>query len=65
MSSVIHALGLKDSAQLKFPVGLYTTKAMLRGDHPFAVIYEEKGKTKLRVGGVTDMGLTSSKVVVD
>jgi len=65
MSSVIHALGLKDSAQLRFPVGLYTTKAMLRGDHPFAVIVEEKGKTKLRVGSVADLGITNTKIVVD
>lgn len=65
MSSVIHALGLKDSAQLRFPVGLYTTKAMLRGDHPFAVIVEEQGKTKLRVGSVADLGITNTKIVVD
>lgn len=65
MSRVIRALGLKDSAQLRFPVGLYTTKAMLRGGHPFAVIFEEKGKPKLRVGCIEDTAVPNTKVVVD
>lgn len=67
MSNVIRALGLSDTdtTHLKFPIGLYTSRAMLRGEHPFAVIYEERGKPKLRVGCFTDLQVAKSKIVVD
>lgn len=64
--SVIHAMGLKDNANLKFPVGLYTTKDMLLGEPPFAVIFDEGGQSKLRVGSSSDSSLrVISKVIVD
>ncbi len=63
MSSIIHALGLKDTTDLKFPIGLYTTKALLRGESPFAVITTKKGKTTLRAGSIHDNILC--KIVVD
>lgn len=63
--NVIHALGLKDTTHLRFPAGLYTTKSMLRGDHPFAVIFNDNGNPKLRVGSNSDSVGLACKIVVD
>lgn len=61
--SIIRDLGLTDTTSLKFPVGLYTSKDMLRGGRPFAVVISEKGKTRLRAGDINEE--VKTRVVVD
>lgn len=66
MSRVIQAFGITDSAQIKFPVELYTINEMLRRDKPFAVIISECGIPKLRVGdAVSSSTSNTTKFVVD
>ncbi len=63
--NIINALGIKDTAEIKFPAGIYTTKNILRGENPFAVIFESSGKTKISVGKFTDGLPIKSKIVID
>lgn len=47
--SILQELGVKGN--ITFPVSLVRASDGLRGGHPFAVLYSDNGKIKLRVGG--------------